>query len=87
MSVYCLKSEEKFYKFEAHTAVVPKTNMFCVRLVCHSKSKQYACYTHLSFEMFIKFNDIQRKKPTVSSVEVYCLQMKPHNVCMLITWL
>lgn len=27
MSVYCLKSEEKFYKFKVPTAVAPKTNM------------------------------------------------------------
>lgn len=80
MSVYCLKSEEKFYKFKAPTAVAPKTNMFSFRLVCCSKNKQHACYTHLSFEMFIIFNDIQRKKPMVSSVEGYCLQMEPHTM-------
>lgn len=39
------------------------------------------------FEMFIIFNDIQRKGPKVSSVEGYHLQMEPHTVCMLMTWL
>lgn len=33
MSVYCLKSEEKFHQFKAPTAIAPKTNMFCFGLV------------------------------------------------------
>lgn len=47
----------------------------------------FAILILVCFEMFIIFNDIQRKGPMVTSVKGYQLQTEQHTVCMLMTWL